>query len=256
MEQDPGGVLAAVSTRVGGVSNGPYRELNLAYHVGDDPGAVGTNRLRLCAALGVKDLTVADQQHRSNVAVVDDHLRGAGYGSQEDAEVRLRATDGMVTDLPGVALAVMVADCAPLVLFDPATPALGVAHVGRGGAVLDVVGTTIGAMAEHHGTDPGAVWAGVGPCIGAAHYEIGGPALEATAAAFPRNLLTPTSPGHASFDLLGAVLLRLDQAGVRPANVEVTGMDTFERTDKFFSDRAVRPCGRFMLVASLTLNQA
>ncbi len=247
---DGEGVLAGVTARHGGVSTGSYESLNLGYHVGDDPAAVAENRSRLCSSLEVPQLTVADQQHRDRVAVIDGALAGAGHASVEDSLGRLPATDAMVTDLPGVALTIMVADCAPVVFYDP-RGALGVAHVGRGGAVLDVVGATVATMKDRFGTDPTDLRVGVGPCINRSRYEIGGSALEDTRRSFPDpGLFDETSPGHACFDLAAAVTRRLEAAGIASNQIEVARVDTYGSPD-FFSDRAVRPCGRFMLVASL-----
>jgi hypothetical protein len=183
-EMDGRGLLAAVTTRSGGVSAGPYASLNLAFHVADEAALVADNRRRLCQALGVAVLTVPDQQHGNRVVLVDESLSGAGHESSADAEVRLRATDALVTDRQGVALAIMVADCAPVVFHDPVHRSLGVAHVGRGGAVANVIGATVTAMTEAFGTVPSDVEVGVGPSIGQAHYEIGGVQLEQTRAAF------------------------------------------------------------------------
>jgi YfiH family protein len=243
-------VLAAVTTRLGGCSTGAYAGCNLAFHVGDDDEAVLANRALVSMALGVDRLTVADQQHGRAVVRVDEDLAGAGHASVADAEARLGAVDGLVTDRPGVALAVLVADCAPVVLHDPVRRAIGVAHVGRRGAVLDVVGATAGAMADAFGTDPTDLRAGIGPCIGAASYELGGPELEETAEAFA-DLLEPTRPGHATFDLPAAVRRRLEAAGVAGDRIEAADVDTRTATDTWFSHRAERPCGRFALVAAL-----
>ncbi|MEQ1786233.1 MAG: polyphenol oxidase family protein [Acidimicrobiales bacterium] len=243
-------VLAVVTTRHGGRSIGPYEGLNLAFHVGDDPTAVTANRTLVCEALGVDRLTVADQQHGRRVAVVDAALAGAGHDSLADAQTRLGSIDAMVTDVPGVALAILVADCAPVVLHDPAHRALGVAHVGRTGAVLDVVGATVDAMTEHFGTRPADLVVGIGPCVAAAGYEIDGPAVDEVRAAFGDRLLEPTRPGHATFDLLAAVLERLAAAGVPADQIQATAVDT--RThDALFSSRAHRPHGCFALVAAL-----
>ena len=248
-------LLAAVTTRHGGLSTGAYGGCNLAFHVGDDPAAVLANRALVCEALGVAQLTVADQQHGRTVAAIDDDLAGAGHLSLADAEARLGAVDGLVTDRPGVALAVLVADCAPVVLHDPVRRALGVAHVGRRGAVLDVVGATVTTMAERFGSDPHDLVAGIGPCIAAAGYELGGVELEETAATFDPGLFGPTRPGHATFDLRAAVRFRLLAAGVAAGvaedNIEFADFDTRTGTDTWFSHRAERPCGRFALIASL-----
>jgi polyphenol oxidase len=244
-------LVALTTTRHGGRSAGPYRGLNLAYHVGDDPDRVAANRDLLCGAIGFETLTVADQQHGRRVAVVDRSLAGAGYRSDADARARLGGTDALVTDDAGTALAVLVADCAPVVLFDPVRRVLGVAHVGRRGAVVDVVGATVDVMARTFRTDPSDVRAGVGPCIGRASYEIGGAALDDVRDALGDDLLEPSRPGHARFDLAGAVRRRLAGAGVPDDHVDVARVDTFASTADVFSDRAERPCGRFMLVAAV-----
>jgi YfiH family protein len=246
-----GGVLAATTTRHGGCSDGVYESLNLGYHVGDDPARVARNRELLCVAVGVEALTVADQQHGDTVAVVDGELAGAGHASEADAVARLPAVDGLVTGTPGVALAVLVADCAPVVLYDPVRPVLGVAHVGRRGAVLDVVGRAVDVMESAFGSERGDIRAGVGPCIGSGSYEIGGDAEVAVRAAFGAELLRATRPGHACFDLPAAVLVRLEEAGIGRDRVELSGADTATCSGQLFSDRVLRPCGRMMLVAAL-----
>lgn len=244
-------VTAVFTTRHGGCSSGPYAGLNLAYHVGDDPACVAANRSLVCEALGVDRLTVADQQHGCAVAVVDAALAGAGHGSEEDSRARLAGVDALVTDRPGAALAVLVADCAPVVLVDPVHRALGVAHAGRAGVCVDVVGATVRAMEERFGSCPPDLRAGVGPCIGAANYEIADGALDAVRDAFGDDLLQPTSEGRARFDLSAAVRRRLADAGVDGDAVDVMGVDTAAAGADLFSDRVARPCGRSMLIAAL-----
>lgn len=245
-------VTAVVTTRHGGVSTGAYASLNLGDHVGDDHQAVLENRRRLCAALGADRLTVADQQHGDRVAVIDAALAGRGHDGAADAAAALPATDAMVTDLPGAALAVIVADCAPVVLFDPRRRAVGVAHCGRAGTVLGVLPRTIETMAAAFGSRPADLLAGVGPAIGADSYEIGdAQAAQVTAAFGGAGLLRPTRPGHCTFDLLGALRIQLRGSGVPDANVHPMGVDTRTSTGEFFSDRAARPCGRFMAVGML-----
>ena len=251
------GVTAVVSTRHGGVSAGAYASLNLGDHVGDDHEAVLENRRRLCAALGVDRLTVADQQHGARVAVIDAALAGRGHDGATDARAALPDTDAMVTSVPGVALATIVADCAPVVLYDPVRRAVGVAHCGRRGAVLGTLPAAVRTMEQAFGCRPDDLLAGIGLAIGAASYEIGNAEAAQVTAAFGEAagsaaLLTPTRPGHCTFDLVAALRIQLRDAGVAAANVHPMGVDTLTSTADFFSDRAARPCGRFMAVVLLT----
>lgn len=245
---------AVVTTRHGGVSTGAYGSLNLGGHVGDDPSAVAENRRRLAAALGVDRLTVADQQHTARVAVVDGRLAGRGHDGAADAAAAFPATDAMITDRPGVALTILVADCAPVVLHDPVRRAVAVAHSGRAGTIKGVIPETVNAMTAAFGSAPADLLIGIGPAIGAASYEIGAAEASQVSAAFGEagaRLLTPTRPGHATFDLAAAIRAQLSAAGVPERNVHDMAIDTRAATDDFFSDRAARPCGRFAAVAVL-----
>ena len=93
--------------------------------------------------------------------------------------------------------------------------------------------------------------AGVGPCISASAYEIDGTALEETQEVFSPAFFRPTREGAAAFDLRSAVLERLVEHGISRDLVEVDVRTTTDSRNELFSDRAVRPCGRFMLVAAL-----
>jgi YfiH family protein len=249
-------VTAVVTTRHGGVSTGVYDSLNLGDHVGDDHDAVLENRRRLAAAIGVDRLTVADQRHGARVAVINAALAGRGHDGGEDARAALPDTDAMVTDLPSVALATLVADCAPVVLFDPRRRAIGVAHCGRLGTVRGTLPATIERMRAAFGSRPADLVAGIGPAIGATSYEIGMAEADQVTAAFPgmgaeASLLRPTRPGHFTFDMVTALRIQLRDAGVPDRNVHPMEIDTRTSTEDFFSDRAARPCGRFMAVAML-----
>jgi YfiH family protein len=253
------GVTAVVSTRHGGVSVGPYDSLNLGAHVGDDPDAVAENRRRLAAAVGAGRLTFADQRHTATVALVDRALAGRGHDGTDDAAAAFPATDALITREPGAALAILVADCAPVVLFDPVRRAAGVAHSGRAGTVAGVLPATVSAMTAAFGSDPADLRAGIGPAIGAASYEIGPAQVAEVQAAAARAafgpgeppLLHPTRNGHATFDLVAAIRGQLRAAGVPGGRVHDMAVDTRAGTADFFSDRAARPCGRFAAVVML-----
>jgi YfiH family protein len=248
------GVTAVVTTRHGGVSVGPYASLNLGAQVGDDLAAVRQNRARVAAAVGAGRLTIAAQQHTNRVAVVDRRTAGQGHDGVAGSRSAFPATDGLITDLPGVALAVVVADCAPVVLFDPVQRAIGVAHCGRAGTVSGMLPNTVEAMAGAFGSAPGDLLVGIGPAIRAESYEVSDlEAAEVTAAFGPdaAGLLTPTRPGHYLLDLVGGLRIQLRAAGVKDANVHDTGIDTRTNAGEFFSHRVTRPTGRFAAVALL-----
>jgi polyphenol oxidase len=248
------GVIAVVTTRHGGVSAGPYASLNLGAQVGDDPQAVLQNRARVAAAVGVDRLTIAAQQHTNRVAVVDRGTAGRGHDGVAGSRSAFPATDALVTDLPGVALAVVVADCAPVVLFDPVHRAIGVAHCGRAGTVTGMLPNTVEAMAKAFGSTPADLLVGIGPAIRADSYEVGDTEAAEVTAAFGSDaagLLGPTRPGHCTLDLVGGLRIQLRRAGVRDANVHDLGIDTRTNAGDFFSHRAARPSGRFAAVALL-----
>ena len=235
------GVTAVVTTRRGGVSEGPYASLNLGDHVGDDHQAVLENRRRACAAVGVDVLTVADQQHGRGVAVVDEGLVGAGGLDHADAQARLGSVDGMVTVVPGAALTVLVADCQPVVLWSPAARLLGVAHAGRGGTLLGVVPAVVDAMAGL-GAAASDLRVGIGPHISGASYEVPAGLAADIDERYPTLGATSTTrEGHATIDLERVVVHQLVAAGVPPDHIETICVDTLHATDLFFSDRAQRP---------------
>ena len=146
-------VTAAVSARQGGVSQGIYRSLNLALHVGDDPSAVVENRRRFLSVLGLDfdRLVTAQQTHSDRVAVVT--ASDAGLGSRIYTE-GLCNTDAMVTNVPGLPLMVFVADCTPVLLFDPVKQAVGAVHAGWRGSCDSIAARAVETMTAAYGSRP------------------------------------------------------------------------------------------------------
>ncbi|RBL79681.1 laccase, partial [Streptomyces cavourensis] len=147
----------AFTDRWGGVSAAPYGELNLGGAVGDDPAAVGANRERAARRLGLDPASVVwmNQVHGRDVAVVD-----GPWGA--DAEIP--AVDALVTTRRGLALAVLTADCTPVLLVDPAAGVVGAAHAGRPGLVAGVVPAVVEAMTAL-GARPSRITAHTGPAV-------------------------------------------------------------------------------------------
>ncbi|WP_372493399.1 peptidoglycan editing factor PgeF [Janibacter melonis] len=185
------GVLRAVTHRLGGVSEGPYDGLNLGGHVGDDPTAVARNRTLVEEAVGTP-VAYMDQVHGADVV----HVRAAG-GSP--------TCDAMVSDTRGVTLAVLVADCTPVLLHDARAGVVGAAHAGRPGMLAGVVPATVAAM-----RDLGAeqITATLGPSVCGRCYEVPAAMREDAAATSPASYAM-TWQGTPAIDVAAGVVEQL-----------------------------------------------
>jgi len=233
------------------VSRPPYDELNLGLHVGDDAQAVLENRRRVAEALGVdlESFVIPRQVHGGGVQVVTSADRERGALTADDA---VPDADALITREAGVVLAVLLADCVPVILFDPITPAVGVVHAGWGGTVRHIARNAVEAMQRELGSDPGTLLAGIGPSIGPASYEVGADVGERARAEFPRaGVLRPRGDGKFLLDLWGANVADLLAVGVQRERIEVAGLDTFQLPEQFFSHRRRQPTGRFLALAML-----
>jgi YfiH family protein len=244
---------AVVTTRAGGVSVGGCATLNLSLSpgVGDDAEAVGTNRGRAAAAIGagLDDLVFCEQVHGREVAVVTAADRGRGT-TPERTPIPL--ADALVTTEAGPVLVIMVADCVPLVLFDPVRRALACVHAGWTGTVRGVTSAALEQL-RALGSDPGDLRVGIGPSIHPARYQVGADVVAAAEEAFgPRagEVISPDGAGAWNFDLWTANQLQLTEAGVPVDQIQVAGLDTGPGTP-FFSHRSQAPCGRFAVLARL-----
>jgi hypothetical protein len=258
---DSSGADAAVTARPGGVSSGVYASLNLSLGVGDDPASVLENRRRLAAGFGAHpaDFVFAGQVHGAGVQVVGEADRGSGAFSLDDV---IPATDALVTRSPGVLLAILTADCVPIVLHDPVAGVLACVHAGWRGTVARVSGAAVAAM-QTLGSRPADVIAGIGPAIPAARYQVGPDVHRAVTQAFgSAPFIRPDAvPDRWRLDLWSANRLVLTEAGVPTPQIHTTDIPTgpIEPADPteptgpgyFFSDRSARPCGRLALIARL-----
>ncbi len=189
-------LLAGCTGRGGGVSEAPYASLNLGLHVGDDPRAVVENRHRVAQALGVElsAFAVGRQVHGGEVRVVIAADRGGGALTADDA---FPDTDALITRERGIVLAVLLADCVPVILFDPLTPAIGVAHAGWKGTLAHIVRNAVVGMQREFGSDPLSLLAAIGPSIGPASYEVSADVAERLRAEFPdEGIVRPHGSGH------------------------------------------------------------
>ena len=171
----------------GGVSKAPFDTLNLGLHVGDDPDAVVANRARAAEAFGVtlEDLVFAHQVHGATAASVESEDRGRGTRTEDDA---LADADILVTTSTAVTLAILVADCVPLALVDPAAGVLAAVHAGWRGTAAGAVGQAVRAM-QAAGADPDRIRAFIGPAVGPDRYQVTADVVEALTLAAPSTTL-------------------------------------------------------------------
>jgi polyphenol oxidase len=243
-------VEAFVTGRGGGVSSGAYSSLNLSFSVGDDPAAVLENRRRVAGALGAEpaDFVFCRQVHSAGVRVVTGADRGVGAFAVDES---VPEADVLVTAEPGAVLAILAADCLPVVLYDPGAHVLGCVHAGWRGTVARACASAVEAMAGL-GARPERVVAGIGPGIGADRYQVGEEVAVAVLGAFGDDaggVMRADGTGRWLFDLVAANRLVLREAGLADRNVHGTRYVT--GGGMFFSDREARPCGRLGLVARL-----
>lgn len=217
---------------------------------------IAESRQTFLAELGVADdaLTLGRQTHGANVAVVRDEDRGRGRPPDFDG---FPETDALITASRAVALGVIVADCTPILLYDPRLHVLGLAHAGWRGTVGQIAARTVATMEREFGSRAADLLAGVGPSIGSCCYEVGDEVIDAWNGAAmsggERAVIARHPRPH--FDLWEANRLSLAAAGVPDSQIELSGVCTRCRGDQFFSHRAFmageRERGRMIMVAQL-----
>lgn len=214
----------------GGVSQGIYASLNAGSGTRDARENVIENRRRICEKIGVspEHLCTLYQIHSPDVITVT-----APWTMGEGAKA-----DAMVTNVPGIALGILTADCAPVLFADAEAGVIGAAHAGWKGAAYGVIENTVAAM-EKLGAKRADIAAALGPCIAQVSYEVGQEFYDAVMAldTSHASLFAPsTRDGHYRFDLTGMVRLRCEQAGIQP--LETVGVDTYASEALCFSYRS------------------
>lgn len=198
-----GRVRRVITDRRGGVSTGDFDSFNLADHVGDSPDAVAANRSRLARRIGLpsSDVVWMDQVHGTRIARVTRATGGP-----------VPATDGLVTDRPGLALAVLTADCVPVLAADSEAGVIGAVHAGRVGAVGGIVPALIGAMTSL-GARAERITVLLGPAAAGEHYELPDDLAAQVESALPGSR-TRTVAGTSGVDLRRGITRQLAGLGV------------------------------------------
>lgn len=217
--------------RHGGVSSGVYASLNCGMGLGDDIANVIENRGIACRSIGVDptQLVLGVQVHSADALIVDKVLP-----LDETPKV-----DALVTDKPGLALGIVTADCAPILLCDPAAGSNGVCaavHAGWRGAVAGVIESAVRCMIEL-GADASRLRAAIGPCLSKTSFEVGDDLVDVVLDASPwaTDLFTQGAGDRSQFDFGAYLAGRLTRLGA--AQIEQIGEDTLSQPDRFFSHR-------------------
>lgn len=158
-----------ITTRKGGCSKRPYHSLNLGWKTADLPSDVRRNREIIVHRINTSRsfILFPEQVHGNTVRIV------STYPSYKEKTEDFEATDGIVTNLSDLAIGVLMADCVPVLMFDPKNQVIAAIHVGWRGAVNQIIPEAVTAMKHVYGTDPVHVLAGIGPSIGPDAFEIG-----------------------------------------------------------------------------------
>jgi polyphenol oxidase len=222
----PARVRALITTRNGGGSTGPYASMNLGLRVNDDPAAVGANRRRLRQFLPAEPKWL-NQVHGTSVATAE--------SITDPVEA-----DASVATSPGSVVAIMVADCLPVLFTDRGGNVVAAAHAGWRGLAAGVIENTVRALA----TPPKDVLAYLGPAIGPSAFEVGDEVRDAFVAVDPAagRAFQAHQPGKWLADLFLLARQRLAGAGV--SGVYGGGQCTFSDPMRFFSHRRDKVSGR------------
>ena len=239
------GIPHGILSRHGGFSPNPWASLNVGATVGDDSGRVQANRQLSFQAIGrsLESLFDVWQVHSTEVVCTD---------SPRPPGVPHLKADAILTDRPGVTLFMRFADCVPIFLFDPVRHVVGLVHAGWKGTVDKAVEAAVHVMKRRYLSNPADILAGIGPSIGAHHYEVGPEVaalartafgMDAAALVQPKDR-NPAGETKVQFDLWAANRLILENLGVR--YIEMSEICTACNLSDWYSHRAEKGrTGRF-----------
>ena len=232
-----GGVAHGFSTRLGGVSQGMWSSLNLGVSRGDDPDHVRENYRRFLSAVGAAGgrLAMANQVHGGEVRTVT----SADWKQDPYGKVCFEA-DGLMTDIPGVALCVFTADCIPVLFYDPVRRVVAAVHAGGRGTAAGIAARAGERMGQVYGSRPedilAAIGPGIGPCCFDTHEDVPN-AMMASLSTAALAYIQSLENGKYSVDLKGINARQLEQAGVLGEHIAVCQACTACDTETFWSHR-------------------
>ncbi len=222
------------TTRHEGVSRPPYNSLNLGMNTDDSPPNVEGNRSILTRTFGISQdrLITVQQTHGSDILAID--APNDDYSHFLELEA-----DAIITNQPGVMIGVTVADCVPVLLFDPVKGVIGAVHAGWQGCAAQITRQTVQGMERLFGSRPQDLQAAIGPCIGPCCYEVDQPVKDG----FDKNrtswesVAESCAPGKWRLDMALINRMQLEEAGVPITAIQSSGVCVCCHRELFFSYR-------------------
>lgn len=228
-----------ITTRIGGVSQGNFASMNPSVYTEDDKEAVEENMRRLSCSIQLPaDRIIAPHQvHKDNVGVLDETFLQM---SESDCRAFLEGLDALVTQIPGLCVAVATADCVPVLLYAPDKQVVAAVHAGWRGTVQRIVQKSVQIMKEVYDCDPALMMAGIGPSISRSAFEVGDEVVLAfSEAGFPMDTICcrNSETGKAHIDLWEANRFLLLESGLIDSHVETANICTYFNYEYLFSAR-------------------
>lgn len=232
------GVKAFFTSRLGGISTGSYRQLNLGLHTGDQREAVLVNRRLIAEALGFdyRDFVAGEQIHSNQIAQVNQEDRGRGALSYQDS---IPGVDALITCQKNLPLLSFYADCVPVLLADPLKGVVGLVHAGWKGTLQRIVEKTVSKMEEFYHCSPKDIIAAIGPAISGDHYQVDQRIITQFCSSFQNWQEFSTASGKESYrlNLPLANQLQLLEKGIPFSQIIMSDLCTLQDNHSFFSYR-------------------
>ena len=233
-EQLPTGTVAGFSTRNGGVSRPPYNSLNLGLGTEDQLTNVEGNRATFTRAfdLAPHQLLTVKQVHGNGVLLIDEPNPDLSHFLNIEV-------DAIVTNQPGFMIGVLTADCFPILIWHKQIKIAAAIHAGWRGAANGLIAKVVETIRSHFDCQTADLQAAIGPGIGAHNYEVDRPVRDAfrQGSGYWNEISKETSLGHWQLDIPLSCRLQLEQAGLKPENIDVAKECTCCHPELFFSHR-------------------
>ena len=227
-------VCHAFTTKLGGVSRGKIEGFNLGFRVNDDEESVRENYRLLASDLRVdlNRIVLSKQSHTDNIRIVTEEDAGKGLTKLSDIE----DTDALITNIRNIALVIFSADCVPILMYDPKKEVVAAVHAGWRGSVSGIAPKCAELMKSRFGSTAEDIRVAIGPSIGKCCFEFG----EEAVTYFDEKYYKKEQSGKFKVDLWEYNKDLLINLGVKPENIDISGICTMCESERFYSYRAHR----------------